>query len=118
MASKAELESIIARQTGALKAQMAEIEGLRAENQRLNDCIATNHDALFVLQELYSNRRNPPSVIMRAAGEAIGFERAKPPSVAINAGVSLYDVLERKRLERFQAKPAVIDAKPPAASAN
>jgi len=118
MASQAELENLIARQTDCIRSQINRIAELEAEVDRLNTAIAGSHDALVVLQELYSNRRNPPSVIMRAAGEAIGFERAKPPSVAINAGVSLYDVLERKRLERFQAKPAVIDAKPPAASAN
>jgi hypothetical protein len=47
---------------------------------------------------------------MKAAGEAVAYERAKPPSVAINAEISLYDALEKKRLERLQAK--VIDAKP------
>jgi hypothetical protein len=90
MASKSELESIIARQTAALKAQMAEIEGLRAENQRLNDCIATNHDALVVLQELYSNRGNPVSVIMKAADAAIPFERSRMPTASIGLDLTSF----------------------------
>jgi hypothetical protein len=51
---------------------------------------------------------NSVGVILKAAGEAVAYERAKPPSVAINAGLSLYDVLEKKRLECLQAK--IIDA--------
>jgi hypothetical protein len=112
MASKRELEGIVQRQTAALKAQMDRIAELEAEVARLNAAIAGSHDALVVLQELYSDRRNPVSVIMKAAGEAVAYERAKPPMVNISAGFSLYDALEKKRLERLQVKPAVVDAKP------
>jgi len=106
MASKAELESIIARQTGALKAQMAEIEGLRAENQRLNDCIATNHDALFVLQELYSNRANPVSVVLKACDAAIPFERSRLPTVSVGMDVSAFAA----RLHAQRTGQVVIEA--------
>src|SRR6516165_7848892 len=118
MASQAELENLIARQTDCIRSQINRIAELEAEVDRLNTAIAGSHDALVVLQELYSNRRNPPSVIMRAAGEAIGFERAKPRAVSNTAAVPVYDGLERQSVERCQARPAVTDAKPPAASAN
>jgi hypothetical protein len=114
MASKRELEDIVQRQTAALKLQMDRIAELEAEFARLNEVISGDCDALQTLQRIYTDPANPVSVIMKAAGEAVAYERAKPPSVAINAGVSLYDVLEKKRLERFQ--PAVIDAKPDPAS--
>ena len=100
MASKRELEDIVQRQTAALKSQMDRIAELEAELARLNGVISGDCDALQTLQRIYTDPANPVSVIMKAAGEAVAYERAKPPSVAINAGVSLYDVLERKRLER------------------
>jgi hypothetical protein len=110
MASKRELEVIVQRQTAALKLQMDRIAELEAEVARLNGVISGDCDALLTLQRIYTDPTNPLSVIMKAAGEAVGYERAKPPSVAISAEVSLYDALEKKRLERLQAK--VIDAKP------
>ena len=116
MASKRELEDIIQRQTAALKSQMNRIAELEAEVARLNGVISGDCDALQTLQKIYSDPANPLSTVMKAAAEAVAYERAKPPSVAINAGISLYDVLEKKRLERLQAAPAVIDAKPGLAS--
>jgi hypothetical protein len=110
MASKRELEDIVQRQTAALKSQMDRIAELEAEVARLNEVISGECDALQTLQRIYTDPANSVSVIMKAAGEAVAYERAKPPSVAINAGVSLYDVLEKKRLECLQAR--VIDAKP------
>ena len=116
MATKAALEDLVRRQSdciqqqsGSITALKREIEALKAEIGRLNE---RDVDALEVLQKVYSDPNAPLSAVVKAAGAAVGYERSKPPSVAISAGVSLYDVLERKRLERLQAKPAVIDAKP------
>jgi hypothetical protein len=100
MASKAELEDIIARQTAALKAQMVEIESLRAENKRLNDAIANNHDALAVLQRVYSDPASPVSVTLKAASEAINFERPRPPQTS-HIGLFVDDFAERLRLKRL-----------------
>jgi hypothetical protein len=89
MAGKRELEAIIARQTQALRSQMAELEALRVENQRLHDCIATNHDALAVLQRVYSDPASPVSVTLKAASEAINFERPRQPTANVNFDVSV-----------------------------
>jgi hypothetical protein len=90
MASKAELESIVARQTQALRSQMAEIESLRVENQRLHDCIATNHDALAVLQRVYSDPASSVSVTLKAASEAINYERPRQPTASVSLDVTSF----------------------------
>jgi hypothetical protein len=40
------------------------------------------------LQRIYTDPKLPTSVTLKAAGAAVAYERAKPPTVAINAGVS------------------------------
>jgi hypothetical protein len=109
-----QIEDVLRRQSAVIKEQLAEIEGLRAEVDRLARVISGSADALRVLQEIYTNRGNPVATIMRAAESAVAYERSKPAAITVNAGISLYDVLERKRLERQQAK--VIDAKSDSAS--
>ena len=102
-------EQKLARAAELLQQQTAKIQELEAENERLHRVIEGNCDALMHLQATYSDPRLPVGVTTKAASVAVAYERAKPPSVAINAGISLYDALERKRLE---AKAAVIDVKP------
>ena len=102
-------EEKLARASDLLRLQSAKIRELKAEVTRLNAVIEGSCDALMHLQRLHSDPRNPRSITMKAAS-AVAYERSKPPSVTVNAGASLYDMLEeRKRLE--QAK-RVIDAKP------
>jgi hypothetical protein len=99
----------LARAADLLRLQSAKIRELKAEVARLNAVIERSCDALMHLQRLYSDPRNPPSITMKAVGVAAAYGRSKPPSVTVNAGASLYDMLEeRKRLERKR----VIDAKP------
>ena len=105
-------EQKLQRAAELLKLQTAKIRHLEAEIDRLNRVIEGSCDALKHLQSIYTDPRNPPSVTMKAASAAVGFERAKPPSVSTNVTASLFDLLERKRLERLQARPAVIDLKP------
>jgi len=100
----------LAQAADLLRLQSAKIRELRAEVARLNRVIENSCDALTILQRIYSDPRNPPSLTMKAAGAAIGFERSTRPSVTVSAGASLCDMLEeRKRLE--QAKQ-VIDVTP------
>jgi hypothetical protein len=112
MATEAELEDLIQRQSSCIRSQLAEIESLRAEVDRLNGVLRDEGDALAHLRRIYSDTNSPLSAVLKAAGIAVNFERPRPPSVTVNAGFSLYDFLEKKRLERHQVKPAVIDAKP------
>ena len=70
MVSKSELETIIQRQTAVIKEQLARIAELESEVSRLNTAIATNHDALAVLQRVYSDPASPVSVTLKAASEA------------------------------------------------
>jgi hypothetical protein len=99
MATKVELESLVARQTEALRLQLARIAELESEVTRLNTAIATNHDALATLQELYSNRANPVSVVLKACDAAIPFERSRLPTLSLGMDVSAF--AERLRLQRL-----------------
>jgi hypothetical protein len=91
MASKGELESLVARQTAALKLQAARIAELEADVARLNAVLANECDALQVLQRAYTDPSNPLSTQMRAAATAIHFERPRPPSVDLH----LHGIAER-----------------------
>jgi hypothetical protein len=99
MATKAELESLVARQTEALRSQLDRIAELEGEVARLNTVISGGHDALQTLQRLYSDTSQPVSVIMRAAAEAINFERPKAPQTHI--GFNVDGFAERLRLQRL-----------------
>ena len=105
-------EQKLARAAELLQQQTAKIQELEAENERLHRVIEGNCDALMHLQATYSDPRLPVGVTTKAASVAVAYERSKPASVTVNAGFSLFDLLERKRLERQQAMSAVIDAKP------
>ena len=101
----------LARAADLLSRQTAKIKELEAEIDRLNGVIETSHDALAHLQKVYSDPNAHVSAVIKAAGAAIGFERAKPPSVNASIdGAALFDLLEAKRLTK--RKPAVIDVTP------
>jgi hypothetical protein len=101
----------LARAVELLCLQTAKIKELEAEIDRLNGVIETSHDALAHLQKVYSDPHAPTSAIIKAAGLAIGFERAKPPSVNASIdGAALFDLLEARN--RAKRKPAVIDVTP------
>jgi hypothetical protein len=101
----------LVRAADLLRRQTAKIKELEAEIDRLNGVIETSHDALTHLQKVYSDPHAPTSAIIKAAGLAIGFERAKPPSVNANInGAALFDLLEARNLAK--RKPKVIDVTP------
>jgi hypothetical protein len=76
-------------------------------SEGLNDCIANNHDALATLQELYSNRANPVSVVLKACDAAINYERSRLPVVAV--GLDLTSLAARLGAQR---RGEVIDVAP------
>ena len=100
----------LARAAELLQQQTAKIQELEAEIDRLHRVIEGSCDGLMHLQRIYTDPRLPVGVTTKAASVAVAYERAKPASVSINAGFSLYDALERARVEK--AKPPVIDVKP------
>jgi len=101
----------LARAADLLRLQTAKIKELEAEIDRLNGVIETSHDALTHLQKVYSDPNAHISAVIKAAGLAIGFERAKPPSVNASIdGAALFNLLEARRLAK--RKPAVIDLTP------
>ena len=92
MAGKRELEAIILRQTTVIRQQLSQIGELQAEITRLNTAIATNHDALQVLQRIYSDPASPVSVTLKAASEAINYERPRQPTASVSFDVSAFAV--------------------------
>jgi hypothetical protein len=116
MASRAELEAIIQRQTAALQQQIgrigeleAEIVSLRAENARLEAVIRDEGDALAHLRRLYTDPSLPTSLTLRAAESAVAYERARPPSVDVHL-VGIADRLGAARaayLERVKIEQSV-----------
>jgi hypothetical protein len=89
-----------------VREQMAEIDRLRGEVDKLVDWIAGDQDALSALRAIYADPRSSPTNKVKAASAAIGFERAKPPSATIVANFSLYDALERPKTIEHQASLA------------
>jgi hypothetical protein len=74
--------------------QYQEIERLRlliaqrdTELDGLVGWIAGDQGALEVLQSIYVDPRQSPANRIKSASSAIGFERSKPVSMSVNAGV-------------------------------
>jgi hypothetical protein len=66
----------------------AELDQLRAENQRLLAWImGDGPDALTALQRVYSDPKTTEPNVVRAASAALPFERSKPPTMNVNAGI-------------------------------
>jgi hypothetical protein len=99
VATKAELESLVARQTEALKSQLARIAELEGEVARLNGIIEGSCDALQTLQQIYTDRGNPVSVIIKAASEAVNYERPRQPTVILNPMAGFAERLGASRQE-------------------
>jgi hypothetical protein len=67
----------IGRLEDLVRAQMAEINKLRAENQHLVEWINGDSDALACLQRVYTDPNASESNRIKAAAAAISFERPK-----------------------------------------
>jgi hypothetical protein len=93
MVRKVELQNLIAQQTECIQRQLGEIAALeskvaalQAEIDRLTG--GNSPDALTVLQRLYVDKNLPVSVIIKAASEALGYERPRMPVLSIGMDVS------------------------------
>jgi len=84
MATEAEIEDLIQRQSACIRRQMDRIAELEAENAKLTAVVNGSCDALQVLQKVYSDTSAPLSAVLKAAGIAVNFERARPPLLNIN----------------------------------
>jgi hypothetical protein len=94
----AELASLVRdqmREIDRLRGMALQAERARAENARLKDeidalvgWIGGDGDALSALQAIYANPRTPEAHKIKAAGLALSYERPKPPTMNVNAGVT------------------------------
>jgi hypothetical protein len=85
---------------------MAELNRLREviarQQMEIDSLVAwaeTDVDALMALQAIYRNPNTPEGNRLKAAAAALGFERAKPPSMTMVAPVKLFDILEARRAQ-------------------
>jgi hypothetical protein len=116
----------IAELTAVVRDQMAEIDRLRADNERLRAEVAGlvawaegDCDALATLQAIYSNPKTYQGDRLKAAASALPYERSKP--VATTVVVNFNERLRTIRLAqlakdkaRWAAEDAakLIEAKP------
>jgi hypothetical protein len=89
----------IARLEYTVREQMALMEQMQAEIDRLVDWIMGDKDALACLQAVYNDTTASESNRIKAASSAIGFER--PKMMATN--LVLVDFRERVRQARLKA---------------
>ena len=98
-------KSELARAEYVVKLQMAEIDRLRNEVDRLLAWINGDSDALTVLQGVYNNPDATDSNRIKAAASALPFERPKV-SVSVNVGPALLG----RRLDQMKTiEPTVIE---------
>jgi hypothetical protein len=83
---------------------MAEVERLRAENERLLNWITGDSDALSCLQAIYQSPETSEHARIKAATSAIGFERAKPATTTL-----VLDFRERVRQARLKSTARLIE---------
>jgi hypothetical protein len=106
----------LSRAATIVRQQITRIAELEAEVDRLMAVIANIPDALTHLQRLYTDPKSPPSLVAKAAGLAMGFERPKiKANVRLHANI-LFHRLEARRLEkrkaRLEAAAKVVGIKP------
>ena len=89
-AQRPDARQYIDRLECALRAQMAKIDELRAENKQLIDWIMGDSDALTTLQAVYRNPQASEGNRIKAASAAISFER---PKISVSVSVSGPSVL-------------------------
>jgi hypothetical protein len=75
-------QQYIERLEYACREQIAEIDRLRSENQRLVDWIMGDADAHTTLQSVYLDPQAPQGNRVKAAAAALPFEKGKVPSAS------------------------------------
>jgi hypothetical protein len=97
----------------ALRAQMAKIDELRAENKRLVDWIMGDADALTCLQAVYNNPASSEGNRIKAAAASLPFERPKlSVSVSVRGSAVLGERLDQAKGMKTINPPRVIDHQP------
>jgi hypothetical protein len=82
-----QLLDVIQRQNAGIEKLLAERDGMRKEIDALVGWIQEDRDALMCLQQIYNNPTVDEANRIRAAQAAINFERPKPPTMSVSAGV-------------------------------
>jgi hypothetical protein len=90
----------IARLEYTVREQMALMEQMQAEIDRLVDWIMGDKDALTCLQAVYNSSTASETNKVKAAAAAIGYER---PRMATTASLVVVDFRERVRQARLRA---------------
>jgi hypothetical protein len=95
----------------ALRSQMAKIDELRAENERLVDWIMGDADALTCLQAVYQNPQASEGNRIKAAAASLPFER---PKISVSVSVRGPAVLGERLDQGMKTinPPKVIDHQP------
>jgi hypothetical protein len=93
-----------------IRLQMAEIDKLRTENQRLLDWIMGDLDSLTVLQSIYTNPTSTEGNKIKAAASALPFERPKiSVQVSVRGPAVLGERLDQANGMKVVNPPKVID---------
>ena len=82
-----QLLDLIKEQNKAIEKLIAERDSQRKEIDALVGWIQEDRDALMALQQIYNSPTAADTDRIRAAQAAIGFERPKPPTTSVSAGV-------------------------------
>jgi len=90
MATRAQLEDVIRRQTEALQSQLTRIEQLEAEIARLNAVIHDEGNALQVLRKVYTDANAPLSAVLKAAAVCAPFEAPRMPTLSFGLDVTSF----------------------------
>jgi hypothetical protein len=106
----------LSRAATIVRQQITRIAELEAEVDRLMAVIANIPDASTHLQRLYTDPKSSSSLVAKAAGLAMGFERPKiNANVRLDANI-LFDRFEARRLvkrkARLEVAAKVVDIKP------
>ena len=106
----AQQKQTIARAKYVVKAQMEEIEKLRAEIDLLLSWIRGDRDALVALQEVYNDPEQSPANRVKAASSALPYER---PRVVITGYANMTSLAQRLDSAPLRLSSTPAPARPP-----
>ena len=99
-----QLLDLIKEQNKAIEKLIAERDGMRLEIDALVGWIQEDRDALMCLQTIYNNPTIDETSRIKAASAALGYERPKPPTMNVSAGVTDFREYVRTIRLRQEAK--------------
>jgi hypothetical protein len=98
-----ELDSALADMLARNDRLEAELKRVQARLDGLVEAFEKG-GSLGILQRIAADKTLPAELRVRAAGLAVPYEVAKPPSTSTVKVVSLFDILERNRLKDLEAR--------------